>query len=46
MLRSVRICSRRAATLPPSPNSRWKTTRGSRSCGSGVLAVRHDVEFR
>src|SRR5215469_2001793 len=33
-------------TLPPSPNKRSKTTRGSRSCGSGVLAVRHDVQLR
>ena len=28
------------------PNSRWNTTRGSRSCGSGKLGVRHDVEFQ
>ncbi len=46
MLRSLRISARRAVTLPPSPNMRSKTTRGSRSCGSGVEAVRHDVEFK
>ena len=31
--------------LPPSPNIRWKTTRGSRSCGSGVVDVSQEVEF-
>ena len=46
MLRSVRIWASRASTLPPSPKRRWKTTRGSRSWGSGVVGVSHDVELR
>ena len=46
MLRSFRICSMRADTDPPSPNRRWKTTRGSASWGSGAFGARHDVEFK
>ena len=33
------------AVLPPSPNSRSKTTRGCVSAGLGVVSLRHDTVF-
>ena len=37
--------ARRRSGLPPSPNSRSKTTRGSASVGSGVVGDDHDRLF-
>ena len=43
MLPWLRMRAWRASALPPSPNSRSKTTRGCDSVGFGVVAFRHDT---
>ena len=45
MLPLLRSSARRRSRLPPSPNRRSKTTRGSASVGSGVVGDDHDRLF-